>query len=553
MRNKIILGVTILALIIGITGFWYYQKNVYSKEVLKLEILGPEKADLLEEIEYTIKYKNNGEVKLEQARLVFEYPSFSVPSEGDVLRKEMILDDIYPGQEKTFSFKGRLMGTAGELKVAKAWLSYNPKNLNARYESETSLTTKIEDVSITLDMDLSSRIESGKELSFNINYFSNVVYPLSDLAIKIEYPSDFEFKSSVPKSLDSNEWNIGLLNRAEGGRITIDGNLTGQIDEEKIFKVQLGSWQDGNFILLKEAIKGVKIVSPSLYISQQINGTSQYTASPGDVLHYEIIFKNIGQEAFNNLFLVARLNGEAFDFSTIRAPLGEFQLGDNSIVFDWRRVSDLQFLDSQDEGKVEFWINLKESWPAQSSQSKNPLIKNNVFLSQASQEFITKVNTRLEIVQKGYYSDEIFGNSGPLPPRVGQVTTYTITWQAKNHYNNVNNMQVKATLGKNVFLTGKIFPDGANLTFDSVSKEIVWTEEAIEAGKGVTEAGPNISFQVSFVPDVSQTGSTPTIINQAVITGEDQFTSLPVVGITEPINTTLPDDQSVSAGQGIVQ
>lgn len=534
MRNKIIIASFILAIVLGAIGFWYYQRNVYSKEVLKLEILGPEKIDLAEEIEYTVKYKNNGNIKLEEPRLIFEYPSYSIPQEAKALRQELILDDIYPGQEETLHFKGRLIGSEGEIKQAKAWLSYRPKNLKARFESETSHATQIGNVSLTLDFDLPSKIEAGKEMNFKLNYFSNANYPLSNLGIKIEYPTGFEFQSAYPRPLDETaEWEIGLLNKAEGGRIEIKGNIAGQVDEEKTFKAQLGIWQEGTFVLLKESIRAVKIVTPSLYISQQINNSPQYAASPGDTLHYEIFFKNIGNEAFSNLFLVARLEGSAFDFSTIKAPMGEFESGDNSIVFDWRRVSDLQFIDAQEEGRVEFWINLKDSWPTSGPQDNNPVIKNKVYLSQARQEFVNKVNTKLEIMQRGYYNEEIFGNVGPIPPRVGETTTYTITWQAKNYYNDVKNMQVKAMLGKNVSLTGRIFPEGANLTFDSASREVVWKLENLDAGKGVIGAGPDVSFQVAFTPSESQRGIIPTIINQAEITGEDQFTGLMVSGTAE--------------------
>lgn len=553
MKNKIIIAILGLVAVMGIVGFWYYQRNVYSKEILKLEILGPEKADLAEEIEYTVKYKNNGDIKLEEPRLIFEYPSYSIPEGGKLLRQELVLGDIYPGQEETFYFKGRLIGSEGEIKKAKAWLSYRPKNLKARYESETSHAAQISGVSLTLDFDLPSKIEAGKEINFKLNYFSNANFPLSNLGIKIEYPAGFEFKSAFPKPLETVEWEIGLLNKAEGGRLEIQGSITGQVDEEKMFKAQLGTWREGSFVVLKESVRAVKIVIPSLYISQQINGSPQYVASPGDTLHYEIFFKNIGNETFSNLFLVAQLEGTAFDFSTIRAPFGEFQAGDNSIIFDWRGVSDLRFLDAQKEGRVEFWIDLKDVWATSGPQDNNPVIKNKVYLSQARQEFINKVNTKIEVIQRGYYNEEIFGNTGPIPPEVGETTTYTVTWQAKNYYNDVKNMQIKANLGKNVALTGRIFPEGTNLTFDSASKEVVWKLENLDAGKGVTGAGPNVSFQIAFTPSESQKGTAPIIIHQAEIAGEDQFTGLAVLGRDGSIASDLPDDPMARNQGGIVR
>lgn len=524
MKNKLIISVIITAVLAGILGFWYYQRNIYSREILKLEILGPDEADASEEIEYAVKYKNNGNIRLEEPRLIFEYPEFSVVGKGKLLRQEIVLQDIYPGQADTVYFKGRLLGKQGDIKKAKAQMSYRPKNLKARYESETSHALKIKSVPLTLEFDLPSKIESGGELGFRLNYFSNADYPLSDLGIKIEYPKEFEFIGSKPKVVGENEWEVGLLNKAEGGRIEISGNLRGELEEEKIFKAQLGFWQSGQFVVLKESIRAVKIITPSLYISQQINGSPQYTANPGDTLHYEIFFKNIGEEPFNNLFLIAKLEGKAFDFQTLRAPLGEFEVGDNSIVFDWRRVSELQFLDAREEGKAEFWINLKDDWGMAGPQDANPTIGNRVYLSQARQEFITKINSKIEVNQKGYYTDEVFGNSGPNPPQTGQTTTYTMIWQAKNYYNDVNNAQIKAVLGQGINLTGKIFPENTLLTFDSNSREIVWKLENLVPGTGVLGAGPSVAFQISFTPQSFQLGQARELISKAVVTGEDQFT-----------------------------
>ena len=142
MSNKTFFILTTLIVILGALGVWYYQRNIYSKEILKLEIFAPEKAEILQEVEYIVKYKNNGNIRLESPKLIFEYPKYSI-TDNDEFRKESVLDDIYPGEEKTFSFKARLLGKEGEAKIAKAYLNYTPKNLKARYESTTTCATII--------------------------------------------------------------------------------------------------------------------------------------------------------------------------------------------------------------------------------------------------------------------------------------------------------------------------------------------------------------------------------------------------------------------------
>jgi len=553
MRGKLVLSLIVLTILAGFIGFYYFQKGSFSKDVLKLEILGPEKADLLEEVDYIVRYKNNGNVKLENPELIFEFPSHSLPEDGSSLRRILTSDKlggaIYPGQEKVFHFKARLLGKEGETVQARAILTYKPKNLKALYRSETTFATQIKKVPLTFEIDLPSKIESGKEFRFNLNYFSNVDYPLSNLRCQIDYPSDFKFLESEPKGLTNNEWQIGLLNKAEGGRIQIRGKVLGEVGREEIFQARLGSFQRGEFILLKEITRGIAIIKPSIYITQQINGNPQYIASPGDWLHYEIFFRNVGEEGLSNLVLVSKLKGQAFDFQTLKSDQGNYEPGDNSIIFDWRRVLKLQYLPPMEEGKVDFWIKLKDEFPV----SKNPLLENKVFLSQVKESFTTKINSKLVVIQKGYFEDEIFGNSGPIPPEVNQPTTYTITWQVKNYYNKVKDVKVRATLPQNVKLTGKIFPEeeAKKFSFDSKSREIVWSVGEMEVGQGIINPAPNISFQVVLTPTPSQKGQTPEIISSAKITGEDEWTKQMLEAEAEPIDTTLPDDETVK--DGIVQ
>lgn len=504
--RKLIILVIILAVILAVAGYWYWQRNPYSKEILKLEILGPGNASIAQEIEYTVKYKNNGDVRLEEPRLIFEFPEYTLLERGVSRRIEIGLEelgDIYPGEEKTFQFKGRLLGRNGEVKTAKAWLAYRVKNLQARYESTTTFSTIIDSVPLTFDFDLSSKVETGRNLEFSLNYFSSMDYPLTDLGIRIEYPEGFEFLKSDPNGLDKTEWEIPLLNKAEGGRIEITGRLSGELREQKMFKAAIGVWQDDEFIILKEITKGVEITKPQLSIFQHINGQTNYTASPGDLLHYEVFFRNISGEPFKDLFLVVFLDGAGFDFDTIKSESGRFQKGDRSVIWDWRDVSKLKFLDEGKEGKVEFWINLKDDWTISNPGEKNAVLKNSILISQIKEEFEMKVNSKLEISQRASQQGDI----------------YSIIWQAKNYLNDVKNVKVKATLPSGVNLSGDIFPESesSKFAFDSASREIVWMVGDMEAGTGVFNQAPNISFQV-----VSTSGQT--IINKATITGEDQWT-----------------------------
>lgn len=546
MNKKIIFIILIVVVVIGSVGFLYYRGTIFSKEILKLEILSQDNVKMGDEIEYTVKYKNNGNFVLENPKLIFELPDNSL-TEDSKIRFTQSLKDIYPGGEEFVKFKGRLLGKEGDLKVAKASLSYLPHNLSARYESNTTFTTKIISVPITLVFDLPSKVEKGKEINYSINYFSNIDYPLEHLSIKIDKLNGFDFKSADPSSLDGSEWKLDILNKAHGGKIKIKGAISADTGSHLNFNARLGMWQDGSFVIIKEANQDVEVIQPLLFLSQQINGSSNYTASPGENLKYEIFIRNIGLSPFDNLFVISRLDGLAFDFSTLSSNKGQAKPNDNLIVWDSRQIPELGHLLPQQEVRVGFSIKLKDS---SSLNSLGQVIKNKVNVFDINEEFITRINSKLELSQKVYHSviDGI-ENSGPVPPEVGKTTTYTVSWQVKNSFNDVKNIKVKAFLPQNVTLSDSIIPENqiSNFSLDSNSREIVWSVGDLASGSLAS-----LTLQIALTPSLSQKGKPADLISQATVSGEDQFTGVTTQSTSPAVNSNLPDDQANSGG-GIVQ
>ncbi len=522
--SKFLIFILLFFVIAGGLGFWYWQTNIYSKEVLKIEILGPEAIQVGDEVEYIVKYKNNGKVRLESAELTFEYPKTAIPSDNQPQRVIKPVEDIYPGEERTVSYKGRIFGKEGDNIEANAWLTYKPKNLKAQYESKTSFSRQIQFVPLTFEFDLPLQVDQNGSLNFSINYFSNVNYVLDNLMVKTTYPDGFNFVFSKPTTLDQNQWTLSSLTQANGGRIEIKGNLNGSEGSQKVFKAQLGILKDNEFIVLKEAAQSIGISAPSIYVSELINGSESYTANLGDTLHYEIYFKNIGKQAVQKQFLFAKLEGDFFDIDTLKSVTGQVGRGDNSVVWDWKVVPSLRFLDAGEEGKAEFWVNVKSELPQ--NKSASPILKTRITFGQIEKAFETKINSQVELAEKIYYQDDVFGNSGPNPPQIGQKTTYTVVWQIKNYWNQLKNVKVKTKLPENVEVTGKFFPEDSKFTFDSQSKEIIWNVGDVAAFQGVNSSTtPSMAFQIGFTPSSQSNIENGNLIGEVELLGQDNFTS----------------------------
>lgn len=534
MKNRVIFP--ILIILLGIIAFLSWQKMSFSKEVLKVEILGPEKTTIGEDIEYIVKFKNNGNVRLEKPELIFDYPENSIlENEGKVkvMTSDQLGGDIYPGEERTFKFNARLLGKEKDTKVAKVSVSFQPKDLKTRSEVSTTFTTILGEIPLDLSLDVAAKTGTGKALTLRINYSSNVAYPLKDLTCYAEYPEDFEFLYSQPKGMDNTQWDIPILNESGAGRIDISGILNGQSMEQKVFKARIGVWQDGNFILLKEVIKGVEIVAPSLYITQKVNNDENYMASVGDQLHYEVTFRNVGEEAMKDMVFITRLEGDALDLNSIKSTDGKWTKGDNSIIWEGSNIPELQFLDVGQVGKVEFWVNVKSNLPMKSLNDKNPIIKNKVTLGQARQDFLTKVSSVISAEQKIYPENKYFENSGPYPLETGQKTYLTVEWKAINAYNDLENVRMVTALPESITFEKKTYPEGMEITYDEDTSEVVCNIGSLPAGSGIIKEAKICAFQVSVQPELAD--EMIILLGSAQISGVDQWTNKTLTAKTDMV------------------
>ncbi|MEK7124634.1 MAG: hypothetical protein AAB877_03080, partial [Patescibacteria group bacterium] len=156
-----------------------------------------------------------------------------------------------------------------------------------------------------------------------------------------------------------------------------------------------------------------------------------------------------------------------------------------------------------------------------------------------------------DLYQKAFYQKTGgMENSGQIPPKAGETTTYIISWQVKNNFNDVKNIKVRAKLPDGVGLADEIMPESeaGKFSFDSVSREILWS--AGDAGAG--QSTGTLYFKVALNPQSFQTGNTVQLIGQATASGEDQSTNKTIQGTANSVSTNLPDD-SENSGKGVVQ
>ncbi len=253
--------VLLVILLITVAALFIYKNTMFSTDALSIKITGPIQAGMGDEIEYTVTYKNIGNFVMENPKLVFTLPDNSL-TEDNTLRFTQKVKDISPGEENALSFKVRLLGKEGDVKTAKASLTYNPHNLSVRYESDADIKTTINAVATALVYDMPLTPIKGQTMTYSLQYASSVDYPLENISIKLDKIEGFTFKSSNPASLDSNEYKLPTLMLGQGGKINIMGIINSDAPDNLHFVARLGKWVDGTFVVIKETVDDVFVVEP---------------------------------------------------------------------------------------------------------------------------------------------------------------------------------------------------------------------------------------------------------------------------------------------------
>ena len=165
----------------------------------------------------------------------------------------------------------------------------------------------------------------------------------------------------------------------------------------------------------------------------------------------------------------------------------------------------------------------------------------------------TKVRGNLTVDAKGFFRDAESGilNRGPVPPKAGQATDFTIHWALKGYASDISNIEVSAPLGENVKLIGEPKSNAGTVpAYDNQRNLVIWNVSRVRANQGVVGDPVEAIFQVEAVPSASQVGKYMVLIGDTHVKGTDDFTGQEVLNNDISVNTALPDDVTVSGQVG---
>lgn len=538
--KKIWLIIAILVLITGIGYYFFYHRNIFSKDKIFLQILEPKKVVSGEKTTWFVNFKNKSNTTIENLTLTIEYPSGVFAPDGGLKKREKkTYKRLLPLEEKTESFSGIIFGKRDEVKKTKVALIYNPAGLSAKFKNEAFVSTLITNTSVVFEMQLPPRVNSDEEFTITLNYQSGFSFLLEDFQLRFSPPEEFERLSPKLENEEKEDgkiiFNIGALDEREGGKIEIRGRLKGEIGEEKLFKAEFGRFEEKlyEFIPLASSEKIIKIISSYLDIFRKINGDYDYFPKPGETLSYIIEFKNTGEDVYRDLNLIIDLESEVLDFTTLKIAGGKIEKEvsqiNKIIIFSAEDFPFLSFLGPYGEGRVGFEIKLKDYNP--SFYIPQGLIKEKITLGKFEKEFQTRISSATNFSQKIYYNleklpEEIknkFKNEDPSPNeessplKTNKEITLTAVWEVKNMGNELSEVKIITILPENTFFLGNIYPEGTNIIFTETTRELILNIENLPSYL----PSQIFAFQIKVIPKTSPYK----IMEETKLKGKDNWTN----------------------------
>lgn len=557
------------------SAFVLIRRTAFSESRVSIEVIGAESAESNDLMEYRLAYKNENRAALKDAEIVLKYSESFKPEEGGDLKIENLsisriaIGDIEAHSQGEKIVTGKFFAPANTVVFLDAGLEFTPSGFSSRFRSEGKIGVNIRTSPLSLEVEAPFEIISGKKIDYVVNYKNMSSSRYSNVRVSVEYPKEFNFTSANPPAFRNNEiWNIGDLEPGSAGKIVITGNISGVMDESKILKASIGAENgNGESVVFEEKERATKILASPLFIYQQVDSKAQSGVNAGQSIYYTLFFGNTGSMGLRNSIITMEFKGEAVDYSSLRAAGGFFNESARTITWKASEIPELAKLEPGSKESFRFEVRVFNNLPINSKDDKNfvidtlvkidspdiptPILENKLI---SSNRLELKINSPVALDVKGFYFDDKIENFGPVPPFLGQETSYAIHWKVTNASNDLSDVQVISFLSTGVRWTGKVYPEAeqGNLKYDERTNQVAWKIGPMENGIGFTSAPREVVFQVSIIPQINQVGNKVKLLDNSVLTGKDLFTGMEAKVQTKEKSTDLYEDAELGFRYAVV-
>jgi hypothetical protein len=583
-RNRLIVILTIVFVFLaglGMAAFFYFnQMKPFADEKISLTIDGPQSVKVGDEITYVLRYANEGEINIKDARLIFKEPhGFQLSqTEPETLTHSWDLGEINNNQRGEVTISGKIIDNLEVAQKITATLVFTPQNFNSEFSIEQEFATALEPIEVFREFKSPESINLGEKVTINLTLENKSAETIEKLKTVLLLPADFQVDNTTPKaSANTAEWIFENMEALAKQEIKIEGSfpegLKFENDEQRLKEF---NWQifypndEDQYFLQSEDKFQLKIVDQELIAYLIVNGsTEDKGVKVGETLHFSLIYKNKGEKTYKNLAVSAAIDTATVDILDWKniddEEFGKIEKTDTGKAITWTKtqIPELDTIDGKEEGKIDFSIPLKDeealtgvklsSLGKDILQTYAKLVLTDSNGSNLPAIESSKVNLHLNsdavLIDRAayFYDDGTPIGAGPLPPEVGKTTSYVIFWEVTNSIHEVESLKVSATIPEQVTWPNNFSVSAGEVNYNPANRQITWTINRLP----LAAKNPTLTFHLELTPQATDLGKMLKILNTATFEAKDTVTQDSLMQTTGALTTNLDDDK-YGVGQGII-
>ena len=576
LKPLLIGSVVFFFLMVGLVALVFWRGgNSLSAGKVTIKVSGVATVRAGEPATLAVAIANRNEAPIEFVDLIVEYPpgTRAVGSEAPLGRERRPLGTIAAGQTVKESLKFVLFADENVRLPIKINAEYRLANSNAILATNQTHEVTVNSSPVAINLSLPETVNTNQPLTFKVSVRANTANLINQPALLVDYPSGFELKRATPPpSVGRNLWSLNRLAPGDQFDLTLEGVLSGQDNEQKSFRAAVGeAGPDGAALKVEygSATAVTLINRMPVGLTLKINGESgaaPAVAASRSPVRVEIEWFNNLPTPVTNGELTVALAGAALDKTSVEAGRGLYQSTKNWLVWNQANSENLATLAPGEGGRVSFSFTSLDSTGTELAL-RDPAVSlaltfrgRRIGEDGESETIETKLTRAVRFSSTAQFSARVLhasgalANRGPLPPKVGEETTYTIVWSVLNSTNDLREASVRAVLPPYLRWLGIQAPANENLAFVPAGAEgggeVIWNLGVVRAGAGAATAPREVAFQVALRPSLSQVGEAPTLLEAPRFRAVDAFTGAALESeFSRPLDTRLTTDPEFVAGQ----
>jgi hypothetical protein len=492
----------------------------------------------------TLRLRNRNRAPLESTNITLSYKQGSgSQDEQEKKIEKKDLGTLAPDAALALDYGVVLYGSEGETRDITLKLEYKVAGSNSYFTKTVQKQVILRSPPISVGIDGPEKLSLGQSGVYVFTVRNNSATSSVASVLRLQFPENFKLEKTDSKPIGrSTSWNVPRLSKGDSFSVTVTGSFSTKEGEKSALLAQVGLAGDSPSeigLVFSSASYDVAMRTSPLLVVQDLSSESSLNEfiKYGDRARVKITYTNSSNEPLEDVSIVLKLSGDAPIYASVEPGDGYYNSVDKTITWNKANSPDLAILAPNANGTLNLSI------PIVAKGINSPVLTlttTGVATAKLTDDVVTNVTKTYGVsgsatLQAGtQYKTSSFTNTGPIPPRPNQETTYTANLKVVAQ-NAIVNTKVSFTLP--IYVTWRGVTSDPAVTYDAKRRTVTWNIGSLDQGK---TASVDVGLLVK--PSQSHVGQSPPITSGIVLDADEAVSRTHIKSTLSALTTALRNE-----------